>query len=66
MTEVQRAAERLVKFYGGIRPAARATGLDHGYLYHLLRGNKSNPSDDVLSKLGIERRVTFRRMNGHA
>lgn len=56
-----RAVERLVKTHGGLRKAARATGIQAPYLCRLRSGAKDNPSDEILSKLGIERRVTYRK-----
>ena len=44
---------------GGLRAAARATGIDCGYLQRLKSGEKTNPSDDVLEKLGLQKEVIY-------
>jgi transcriptional regulator with XRE-family HTH domain len=61
MTEIQRAVDRLVKKHGGLNAAARATGIDPPYLSRLRHGEKANPSENVLRRLGIEKRVTYRQ-----
>lgn len=55
--------EQVESKYGGLRPAARAMGIDPGYLFRLKNSKKMNPSDDVLAALGLER-VTFYRPAG--
>jgi hypothetical protein len=66
MDNIRSAAARLIKKHNGVRAAARATGLDAGYLVRLRDGLKINPGDDVLEKLGINRRVTYTRLRGTA
>lgn len=54
--------ERIAQFekqYGGFRPAARALRIDVGYLWRLKTGDKTNPSDAVLKKLSLERRISY-------
>lgn len=58
--QIQRIIERLVKQHGGLRKAALAVGINAPYLCRLRYGKRSNPSDQVLKKLGMERRVTYR------
>ena len=43
-----------------LRALARDTGLDVSYLSRLASGEKTNPTDETLEKLGIERVVTYR------
>lgn len=65
MTRVQQAAEKLIEKHGGLRKAARATKLDHGYLSRLRSGEKTEPSENVLVILGLEKQVTYKkRANG--
>jgi hypothetical protein len=63
----QRARELLAaliakqaKRAGGIRALSRKTGLGAGYLSRLSRGEKSNPTDECLSRLGIQRITTYK------
>jgi transcriptional regulator with XRE-family HTH domain len=51
--DLQQAIRRIVTQHGGVRKAARALEVDPGYLSELLNGNKDNPSDDTLDKLGL-------------
>jgi hypothetical protein len=59
---IQKRAIELVKQHGGIRPAARVLRVDHGYMSRLVSGEKDNPSDLVLHRMGLERIVTYRRL----
>lgn len=45
---------------GSLRAAAKAIGVDAGYLSRLKSGEKLNPGDDVLSALGLERITMYR------
>lgn len=53
------AVNALVERHGGVRLAARALRIDHAYLYRLKSGEKDNPTDDVLRKLGLRRVVSY-------
>lgn len=46
--------------HGSLRAAAKALGIDAGYLSRLKSGEKLNPGDDVLSALGLERVTIYR------
>ena len=48
--------------HGSFRKAGEALNIDHSYLSYLLHGIKDNPSDDVLKKLGLRRRVIYERI----
>lgn len=61
MTQVQRAAKRLIEIHGGVRAAARAKQLDPAYLVRLRDGAKTNPTGAVLEKLGLVKEVTYKR-----
>lgn len=45
--------------HGSMRAAATALGIDAGYLSRLASGEKNEPSDDVLSRLGLCRSVSY-------
>lgn len=45
--------------HGGLRAAARATGIDAGYLKRLRDGEKTNPSGETLRKLGLRKEVIY-------
>jgi transcriptional regulator with XRE-family HTH domain len=62
MTGIQRAARRLIKQHGSLRKAANATGIKAPYLSRLKNGIQGNPGDDILRKLGITRRVSYRQI----
>jgi len=51
---------RLSCDYGSRRKLGEAIGVDHAYLKRLEDGEKENPSDDVLDKLGL-RKITYYR-----
>lgn len=56
---LQDAVEALVAEHGSLRAAARAIGVDHAYLWRLLNGQKVDPSDELLRKLGLRRIVVY-------
>ena len=59
---MQTLAERVIVLeclHGGLRAAARAIGIDAGYLKRLRDGEKTNPSDATLAKLGLKKEVTY-------
>lgn len=64
-TTLQTAVEALIRKHDGLRAAARAIGIDAGYLSRLRTGKRTDPSDEQLFKLGLERRVIYRKiLNG--
>lgn len=60
--ELTRVIREIVNQHGGVRQAARALQIDHGYLSRLWSGDKDNPSEAMMKKLGIEREVSYRRI----
>ncbi len=64
MTPLQRIAARLIREHNGLRRAARAVGIDHAYLYRLRHGLMTDPGDEILAKLGIEKQVIYRPIEG--
>ena len=51
----QARIRELAKTYGSVRAVGRALDIDHAYLHRLADGTKSNPSSEVLKKLGLEK-----------
>ncbi|MGL6289276.1 MAG: hypothetical protein ACRC2H_01150 [Silanimonas sp.] len=49
---------RMVVDAGSYRELEKRTGVDHVYLYRMVKDRQRNPSNEVLSKLGLEVRVT--------
>jgi len=43
----------LVEVYGSVRAVGKALNIDHAYLHRLANGEKQNPSDVTLRKLGL-------------
>ena len=56
---LERIVKAHVRRYGGVRPAARALGLDGAYLSRMLNGLKREPSDATLRKLRVVRVVRY-------
>lgn len=51
--------DQLLAVYTSYRRLEGVLGIDGAYLYRLHMGEKINPSDDVLKKLGLRRVVTY-------
>jgi len=45
--------------HGSLRTVARVLDIDHGYLSRLRSGDKDEPSDEVLRKLGLVKHVEY-------
>ena len=56
----------LIEIHGGLRKASRNVGIDAGYLKRLSDGDKANPSDEVLRKLGLTKHVEYKVLTGNA
>ena len=59
MLALAERVKSLETLHGGLRSAARATGIDVGYLKRLRDGDKTNPSDETLDKLGLKKEVIY-------
>ena len=57
---VERIKE-LITEHGGLRQAARHLKCDPSYLLRLYDGEKTNPGEAVLKKLGLKKVVTYVR-----
>lgn len=60
-TTIAEHVRALVKVYGGLNAAARGLKIDAGYLSRLQSGEKHEPSDEVLQKMGVRRVVAYVR-----
>lgn len=49
------AVQTIVANHGGVRAAARATGVDKAFISRLMNGKKVSPSDETLAQLGLKR-----------
>lgn len=56
---LQKRLRDLARIHGGYRALGRLYGVDHAYLCKLRRGEKNNPSDELLAKLNLRRIVTI-------
>lgn len=59
MTDLQLRIQEIVNQHGGIRIAARARKIDHAYLSRLASGEKDNPGDVTLRKLGLRKVIHY-------
>jgi hypothetical protein len=50
---LEQAVANAVKKHGGVRATERAIGLDKSFISRLMRGEKTAPSDETLTKLGL-------------
>lgn len=57
MSALSVLVQQRLRQYDSLRDAARKLGIGHVYLHRLASGEQSNPSDEVLSKLGITRTI---------
>lgn len=55
---LRRRINDMAEHHGSLRKAARVLQIDHVYLWRLLNGQKDNPGNTLLRKLGIRRVVT--------
>jgi hypothetical protein len=60
MTLSERVAE-LIAQHGSLRAAARVLECDPGYLSRLASGEKSDPGDTLLRRMGLRQIVTYQR-----
>lgn len=52
--------DMLLSKHGSLRVVGRVLEIDHAYLKRLRDGDKVNPSEAVLKKLGLKRIVTYK------
>lgn len=53
LVTLNEAVAEVVKRYGGVRAAERATGVDKSFISRLMRGQKVAPSAETLEALGL-------------
>jgi transcriptional regulator with XRE-family HTH domain len=53
LTTLDDAVSEIVRKHGGVRAAARATGVDKGFISRLMSGKRTAPSDETLKALGL-------------
>lgn len=58
MVTLKLRIEELAERHGSLRAAARVLQVDHVYLWRLKNGEKTEPSERLLKKLGLKRVVT--------
>ena len=61
MSLLRARIQELSKQHGSLRAAARVLEIDPGYLSRLQDGGKTEPSDEILRKLGLRRVVKYIR-----
>ncbi len=59
---LEEAVAKVVKDHGGIRATERAIGIDKSFLSRLMRGEKTNPSEETLAKLGLRAVPRYERI----
>lgn len=64
MNALQTRIAELIEQHGSLRAAARVLMTDAGHLSRLGSGEKDNPGDTLLRRMGLRRVVTFESMNG--
>lgn len=64
MTTLAALVKKRLRKYDSLRHAGRQLDIGHVYLHRLATGAKTNPSDEALRKLGIERtiRITYKEL----
>lgn len=64
MITLSKQIDALVQQHGSLRAVSRVTGISVGYLCRLRSGEKTNPEEDKLRKLGLRRVVIFELLKG--
>ena len=59
MITIKERIDELCEKHGSLRKAAKIIDVDFGYLSGLRSGTKTNPSEKILSKLGLKKVVTY-------
>ncbi len=59
--ELKARIEKLQREHGGLRAAARSVGMSASYMIRLRDGEKFEPGEKVLRKLGLRKVVTYTR-----
>ena len=59
---LEQRVRELAGVHNGYRQLGGVLGYDHAYLYRLGRGERTEPGDELLKKLGLRRVVSFERI----
>ena len=59
---LKKCIENIIAEHNGLRAAARHLQCDPAYLLRLYDGEKKNPGDKLLSKLGLKKVITYVRI----
>ncbi len=62
MTLLQQRVQELVLQHGSVRAAGRVLEVDSAYLYRLGNGEKTDPGEKLLRRMGLRRIVTYERL----
>lgn len=54
--------KELITQHGSLRAASRVLMIDAGYLSRLASGEKSNPNNLILSRMGLHCTITYERV----
>ncbi len=58
-TSIPNQITKLCKIYGNVSKLSAALDIDRTYLHRLHKGDKIEPSEEVLKKLGLIKVVTY-------
>lgn len=56
---IKERVDALLSLQGSLRAVEKITGVNYAYLHRLSSGEKINPSDLTLRKLGLKKIVTY-------
>ena len=62
-TLIQQQVIELVEKHGSFRALARTVHVDVGYLHRLATGEKIQPGDSILRRLGLRRITHYEKIN---
>lgn len=59
MTAIQQRCLDLIALHGSQRSAAKACGIHETHFHHLRTGNRQDPTDETLARIGLKRIVEY-------
>ena len=59
MVTLKERIDELCEKHGSLRNTSKIIDVDFGYLSGLRSGEKNNPSEKIISKLGLKKVVTY-------
>lgn len=63
MIDIRNRIIQLIKKHGGVNSAATKVKVDPAYFVRLRDGERNNPGDETLAKLGLKKVVTYRLLS---